>query len=370
MSQLSQKLHYKLDGTTDEIMLYSTLGEVNNKGLNVKVNGINAYAGYGTAADGEVSRMNYKPPTEVAQKVLKQAGEPVLLNLLGYRNNEDLLQALPVTQVTKGSYVRFYNENAPTISGYDFVCAYPNCFIADEDQTVKLYYIPQSVPDRNEILWSNTFATATGDLSLQDFANTFNAMVMSNLFENSTITKPPKLNTSQVTALNNMFYRARELQEAKLYYDTTNVINMDSMFRYCNALTNIDLSGFDTSNVTNMNYMFQSCNMLETVDLSNFDTSKVTKMRGMFYLCRNLKKLDISNFDTSKVTDFSYFFGSCSNLTTINCIFDLTSCRYFSNVFVNSNIKGLHLKNVPRSLDLSNCGGTEGETYIIDNYID
>ena len=142
------------------------------------------------------------------------------------------------------------------------------------------------------------------------------------------------------------------------------------MFRTCSALTNIDLSGFDTSNVTNMNYMFQSCNVLETVDLSNFDTSKVTNMRSMFYMCRNLKKLDISNFDTSKATDFSYFFGSCSNLTTVNGILDLTSCKYFSNVFVNCNIKGLHLKNVPRSLDFSNCGGTEGETYIIDNYID
>lgn len=293
MSELVDKLHYKLDGTTDEITLYSTLGEVNNKGLNVKVNGINAYAGYGTEADGEVSRMNYKPPTEVAQKVLKQAGEPVSLNLFGYRNNEYLLQVLPVTRVIKGSYVHFNNENAPTISGYDFVCAVPNCFIAEEDTTVKIYYIPQRVPDRTKTNWSSAFGGASGDLSLQDFANTFAATYFGNLFAFSSIVKPPKLNTSNVTNMNGMFY-------------------------YCSALTNLELSNFDTSKVMYMNSMFTSTPSLESVT------------------------------------------GAL----------DLTSCRGVVNMFLNSNIKGLHLKNVPRSLDFSTCGGIEGETYIIDNYID
>ena len=293
MSELSQKLHYKLDGITDEITLYSTLGEVNNKGLNVKVNGINAYAGYGTVADGEVSRMNYKLPTEVAQKVLKQAGKFVLLNVLGYRNNEELLQALPVTRVIKGSYVHFNNENAPTISGYDFVCAVPNCFIVEEDTTVKIYYIPQSVPDRTKTNWSSAFEDASGDLSLQDFANTFIATNFDNLFAYNSIVKPPKLNTS---------------------------------------------------NVTNMNYMFRNCTNLQSVDLSSFDTSKVTSMRGMFF--------------------------NTYNLESVTGVLDLTSCRDVKDMFLNSKIKGLHLKNVLRSLDFSACGGIEGETYIIDNYID
>ena len=319
MSELVDKLHYKLDGTTDEITLYSTLGEVNNKGLNVKVNGINAYAGYGTEADGEVSRMNYKPPTEVAQKVLKQAGEPVLLNLLGYRNNEELLQALPVTRVTKGSYVHFNNENAPTISGYDFVCAVPNCFIAEEDTTVKIYYIPQSVPDRTKTNWSSAFADASGDLSLQDFANTFVATNFRSLFDYSSIVKPPKLNTS---------------------------------------------------NVTNIDFMFQNCRNLQSVDLSSVDTSKVTSMIGLFSQCNSLQSVDLSSFDTSKVINMSAMFFNTLNLESVTGVLDLTSCINVNDMFLNSKIKGLHLKNVPRSLDFSTCGGIEGETYIIDNYID
>ena len=319
MSELVDKLHYKLDSTTDEITLYSTLGEVNNKGLNVKVNGINAYAGYGTEADGEASRMNYKPPTEVAQKVLKQAGEPVLLNLLGYRNNEELLQALPATRVTKGSYVHFNNENAPTISGYDFVCAVPNCFIAEEDTTVKIYYIPQEVADRTRTNWVGAFVSASGDLSLQDFANTFVATNFGSLFAYSSIVKPPKLNTS---------------------------------------------------NVTNINYMFFYCTNLQSVDLSSFDTSKVTNMIGLFGQCTNLQSVDLSSFDTSKVTSMSSMFINTLSLENVTGVLDLTSCINVDHMFLKSTIKGLHLKNVPRSLDFSACDSIEGEAYIIDNYID
>ena len=319
MSQLSQKLHYKLDGTTDEITLYSTLAEVNNKGLNVKVNGINAYAGYGTETDGEVSRMNYKPPTEVAQKVLKQAGGPVLLNLFGYRNNEDLLQALPETRVIKGSYVHFNNENAPTISGYDFVCALPNCFIATEDITVKLYYIPQSVPDRTKTNWSSAFKDASGDLSLQDFANTFVATNFSYLFNSSSIVKPPKLNTSNVTDMTNMFRNCTNLQSLDLsLFDTSKVTDMRYMFSGCEALTNLDLSNFNTAKVTDMSDMFQYCKALTNLDISNFDTSNVTAMGYMFYSCEALTNLDISNFDTSNVTDMRYMFSGCEALTNLD----------------------------------------------------
>lgn len=267
MSQLSQKLHYKLDGTTDEITLYSTLGEVNNKGLNVKVNGINAYAGYGTEADGEVSRMNYKPPTEVAQKVLKQAGEPVLLNLLGYRNNEDLLQVLPVTQVTKGSYLHFNNENAPTISGYDFVCAVPNCFIAEEDTTVKIYYIPQSVPDRTETNWARAFADASGDLSLQDFANTFcgEDFTMAFALANNLL-NTPKINTSNATTCMNMFRDCTKLKSI-FPLDTKNVSSLIWMFAECSTL-DFTINGaniFDLTNAKSAAGMFDGCTQI-TVD--------------------------------------------------------------------------------------------------------
>lgn len=219
MSQLSQKLHYKLDGTTDEITLYSTLAEVNNKGLNVKVNGINAYAGYGPATNGEASRMNYKPPVEVAQKILKNTGlnSNRVFRLQLYRNNDALIMsfAFPMTVPIGGTFY-LNNENAPTIAGYDFVMAIPNNFIVTEDTAdnlpIKVYYIPQEVADRTRTSWGSGFTNATGDLSQQDFANTYAGTSFYNAFAYSTISKAPKINTSNAFSVNMMFYNCKELE--------------------------------------------------------------------------------------------------------------------------------------------------------------
>lgn len=289
--------------------------------------------------------MSYKPAgSDKEYKVLKQAGDTVLLNLLGYRNNEDLLQALPVTKVEKGSYIRFYNENAPTIAGYDFVCAVPNCFTANEDTTVKLYYIPQSIPYRTKTSWNNYFTNATGDLSKKDYANTYSATSMVNMFNGSSIIKPPKINTSNVT-------------------------NMNGMFLGCAEMDIADLKSFDTTNVISMTSMFQNCGGIKVLDLSNFVTKNLQTLNSMFAGCSGITELDLSNFDTSKVTTFSALFNYTPALKTVKGTLDLSSCADVSYMFLATGIKGLHLKNVPRNLDLSTTSGTEGETYIIDNYI-
>ncbi len=102
------------------------------------------------------------------------------------------------------------------------------------------------------------------------------------------------------------------------YLDTSNVVNMESMFSNCSSLTTLDLSSFDTSNVTNMSQMFLGCRNLTTLDLSNFNTINVTDMRSMFSYCGNLTSLDIGNFDTSNVTDMICMFQNCSSLTTLD----------------------------------------------------
>lgn len=99
--------------------------------------------------------------------------------------------------------------------------------------------------------------------------------------------------------------------------DTSKVTNMDSMFRYCNNLTSLDLSGFNTSNVTNMSYIFSYCYALTSLDVSGFDTSKVTTMSGMFSDCQALTSLDLSGFDTSKVTTMGNMFSNCTKLKSV-----------------------------------------------------
>lgn len=147
--------------------------------------------------------------------------------------------------------------------------------------------------------------------------------------------------------------------------------NMSYMFYNCNNIKTIPKLNIDTSNVTNMYAMFSDCFYLTSLDLSNINTSNVTNMYAMFNNCISLTNLDLSNFNTSNVTDMSNMFNNCNSLTNVIGSLDLNSCTNIRYMFnnCNSNVH-IHLKNVPSSLNLSNSRGTEGQHYIIDNYID
>lgn len=82
---------------------------------------------------------------------------------------------------------------------------------------------------------------------------------------------------------------------------------------HSNSIISIDLSEYDTSNIIDMNSMFMTCDTHE-LDLSKFDTHNVRDMRNMFYRCQRLKHLDLSSFDISKLCGISYMFYHCSSL--------------------------------------------------------
>ena len=107
-----------------------------------------------------------------------------------------------------------------------------------------------------------------------------------------------------VKSANNLFAVYRNLEEIEFMdcLDTSHTTDMYAMFRACNSLSNIDVSGFDTSQVTSMSDMFRDCSSLSNIDVSGFDTSQVTSMGGMFSGCSSLSNIDVSGFDTSQVT--------------------------------------------------------------------
>ena len=153
--------------------------------------------------------------------------------------------------------------------------------------------------------------------------------------------------------------------------------NCVEMFHGCRQLTSIPWNDFDidTSQCTSMRYMFWDCDALTSLDLSSLDTSEVTDIKYMFWDCTALASLDLSNFNTSKVAIMSYIFSRCGSLQEIICPngFDMSSCtdiRYMFTDCTSYNGEPLHFKNVPRDLDFSSIGGTEGTHYVIDNYID
>ncbi|MBR4462157.1 MAG: BspA family leucine-rich repeat surface protein [Erysipelotrichaceae bacterium] len=115
---------------------------------------------------------------------------------------------------------------------------------------------------------------------------------------------------------------------------TTNVTNMDSMFRGCPAVKTINVTGFDTSNVTNMTFMFGVCRNLKTIEgISSFNTGKVTTFNYMFGDSSSLDGLDVSKWNTSNVTNMYALFWNTgltsidvskwntSKVTTMECMF-------------------------------------------------
>lgn len=136
----------------------------------------------------------------------------------------------------------------------------------------------------------------------------------------------------------------------------SNMTSMENMFYYCDKITSLDLSNCDTSKVTTMQSMFAACHSLTSLDLSSFNTSQVTTMQSMFSNCKSLTSLNLSNFDTSKVTIMASMFQGCDKLHTLrldNCNDDTVRKIITSSGFPTGDIGATRNIYVSRSLDSS-----------------
>ena len=174
------------------------------------------------------------------------------------------------------------------------------------------------------------------------------------------------LDTSNVTNMSSMFRSCNGLTSIDVSgFDTSKVTNMSTMFYYCRGLTSLDVSGFNTSNVTNMSGMFYNCEGLTSLDASGFDTSNVTNMSTLFYYCSGLTSLDVSGFNTSNVTDMSYMFERCSGLTTLDVsgfdtsnVTDMSYMFYYCRGLTSLDVSGFDTSNVTNmSTMFNNCSG-------------
>ncbi len=162
------------------------------------------------------------------------------------------------------------------------------------------------------------------------------------------------LNTSNVTNMSSMFSGCKALTSLNLStnFVTSEVTDMSSMFNGCNALTSLNLStNFVTSEVTDMNSMFYGCNALTSsgLNLSSFNTSKVTRMDNMFRECKTLTGINLSSFNTSNVTQMNNMFRDCNALTSpgLNLSnFDTSKVTTMLGMFIGCNtLNSLNLSN-------------------------
>ncbi len=157
--------------------------------------------------------------------------------------------------------------------------------------------------------------------------------------------------------MDNVFNNVEKIKRLDLSnFDTTNVINMEKMFRNTSSLETLILGeNFKTNNVKSMNSMFCGATSIENFDfIKNFDTSQTTNMLNMFK-GMNIESLDLSNFDTSKVTNMNGMFNGMTNLTTIKV----------SNKFVTTSVT----ESTDMFASSTNLVGGAGTTYDA-NHID
>jgi len=126
------------------------------------------------------------------------------------------------------------------------------------------------------------------------------------------------LNTSKVKYMAYMFRGSKATAINLTGIDTSQVINMSSMFSNARRITTLDLSGFNTSNVIDMSYIFRGMEELTSLNLSGWQNSKITSMKEMFNDLKKLTSLNLTNFRTLNVANMSYMFASTEQLASLN----------------------------------------------------
>lgn len=142
-------------------------------------------------------------------------------------------------------------------------------------------------------------------------------------------------NSENVKDMNEMFYGCRALSKLDLTdFKTGQVTTMENMFCICSTLETLDVSSFNTENVTTMLGMFNNCSSLRSLDLPGFNTANVTQMSSMFEKCSSLRSLDLSSFNTRKVANMQNMFQGCTNLESIDLSsFDTENMKYMTGMF-------------------------------------
>ena len=122
---------------------------------------------------------------------------------------------------------------------------------------------------------------------------------MARLFESSNFNgNIESWDTSNVTDMNRMFYKALSFNKPIGGWDTSRVTNMAQMFQVARAF-NQPLGYWDTSNVTTMLRMFDNASVFNQ-PIGRWNTSKVESMAGMFESAKAFDQ-SIGGWDTGRV---------------------------------------------------------------------
>ena len=92
---------------------------------------------------------------------------------------------------------------------------------------------------------------------------------------------------------------------------------MSMMFLSCYGLSSLDISNFDTSQVQSTDRMFEGCRSLVILK-QKFTLEKLIKCPDMFKNCEKLNSLHLSGLVGEFLAEASNMFYNCNSLTSID----------------------------------------------------
>ena len=221
-------------------------------------------------------------------------------------------------------------------------CCKHICYLVNVNYLKHILYIPDTVEDLNSITLDFT-------KHIQDLKGTMyvyggkGLQCTSNMFQNSCLSFVDftHFRTDNVIAMNYMFaYSHIKILDLRTF-NTEKVKEMMGMFSHCEA-KQINLSSFKTPVLKNVKYMFQSCPIQEILDVSTLDTSNVIQMEGMFRSC-TAKKIIFGDFNTQEVASMESMFNNCSAEELNLKSFKTDKVLNMRNMFFNCKAKHINV---------------------------
>ncbi|MEI0488616.1 BspA family leucine-rich repeat surface protein [Brachyspira pulli] len=220
-----------------------------------------------------------------------------------------------------------------------------------QDENIYLGDIDTSLITDMSELFKNSKRVNFEGLETWDTSNVVNMSSMFELAEkfNYNINS---WDVSKVENMSKMFWECKKFNQPLNKWNISNVNNVQSMFRNC-SIFNQNIENWNTSNIKIFSFMFYNC-LNFNQPLGKWDTSNVISTAGMFMNCRNFNQ-NINNWNVSKLEYANSMFYNCLNFNqplgkwdTSNVISTagmFMNCRNFNQNINNWNVSKLEYAN-------------------------
>ena len=233
------------------------------------------------------------------------------------------------TKIELTEFEKFKNENQPNNNGFahDLLDWQKEGTGSDNPSTVL------------DIL-ENTYKAQWGNINWEFEENESRVLLKKYIGESNEVVVPSNSNGKKIVLqdINTTIIPTRvikfSVEPSENYKVGIEDNNLNFAFDGNSNLQEVDFRGLDTSNITNMEVMFRNCTNLRKANFSHIDMSKVVAMDYTFQNCQNLTDIDFSNTNASALSDTRHMFTGCKKLKIIDLrSFQLTNNAKCSNMF-------------------------------------